>query len=121
MMDDIDDIEKAPMLARRQPSPTEEEEEEEIHSTNWGYGGTFTRLKQNNRLLSKPLIIVYALLGFSFILVFTLWATDRAHRNTEDMSKNPPKILSPEAYLTGNRTRRFRGKSIHAQQLRLII
>ena len=65
-------------------------------------------------------MIVYALFGTIIIFAFALWATDPtrewrrkpAYWDLDDHKNNtaPTKVFKLEDYMTGNRTRRFRGE-----------
>lgn len=115
-MNKFEDIEKAPMLAHPDQSSLEEEDEE-LHTSKASFQKHSNR---SNPFFSKPFLTAYAILGILILLALILWATDRArpwrrtsvYWNVDEeavKAQTPSKILKPEAYLTGNRTRSFRG------------
>jgi len=120
IMNNDNDIERAPMLASN--SPDEDEEENLRHASLSPPRFTSLRSKRSESLFSKPLLTVYGVIGTIFLIAFTLWATDRSRSwrrksvywNALDDNKTPAsssnlKMINSSDYVTGNRTRRFRG------------
>jgi hypothetical protein len=119
-MEDIDDIEKAPMLGHRSdangPSRSFVPDEDDPK----GFRRTRTRSHESRPFLSRRSSIIYGFFAAILLFAFAVWATDSSRswrRNPVywdlDNSKNGTnnsKVLKLEDGTTGNRTRRFRGK-----------